>query len=80
MGTDLHDDLSLTDSGYPRVVREWKRGTQLSESSIIYEGVNTDVSVRGYVVSVIFSYVLQVVMVLCRVDMVFTSCSSLIVA
>lgn len=27
VGTDMHDGESLTDSGYPRVVREWHRGT-----------------------------------------------------
>jgi prolyl oligopeptidase len=40
----------MTDSGYPRVVREWTRGTKLAESRVIYEGENTDVSVRSYVV------------------------------
>lgn len=47
IGTDLKDGKSLTDSGYPRVVREWKRGTPLEESVILFEGEVTDVSVSG---------------------------------
>lgn len=52
IGTDLKDGTSLTDSGYPRVVREWKRGTPLEESTIVFEGDATDVACSGYVVSV----------------------------
>ena len=32
IGTDFGDGKSLTDSGYPRTVREWRRGTPLSEA------------------------------------------------
>lgn len=39
---------SLTDSGYPRIVRQWARGTPLSESQTVYEGKKEDVSVSGY--------------------------------
>ena len=39
---------SLTDSGYPRVVLEWKRGTPLSDATKVYEGQKEDVSVNGY--------------------------------
>ena len=35
----------MTDSGYPRVMREWHRGTPLSESKVVYEGETTDVAV-----------------------------------
>lgn len=50
VGTDFDKDgKSLTDSGYPRTVREWKRGTPLSESKQIQEGAKTDVSVQSWV-------------------------------
>ncbi len=35
---------SLTSSGYPRTVREWKRGTPLSAALQIFEAKDTDVS------------------------------------
>lgn len=39
---------SMTDSGYPRTVRYWRRGTPLSEATLEYEGEAADVSVGGY--------------------------------
>jgi prolyl oligopeptidase len=39
---------SMTDSGYPRIVKEWRRGTPLSEARTIFEGKSSDVSVNGY--------------------------------
>lgn len=43
---------SLTDSGYPRQVRLWKRGDDyMTGTTLLYEGDPTDVSVNGYVVS-----------------------------
>eukprot|EP00729_Bicosta_minor_P001270 gene1270-30262_t len=47
IGTDTGEG-SLTDSGYPRVVLEWKRGTPLSDATKVYEGEKEDVSVNGY--------------------------------
>src|SRR5262249_38970327 len=44
VGTDFGPG-SLTDSGYPRVVKEWKRGTPLSDAKMVFEGKATDVSV-----------------------------------
>ncbi len=44
---DLGPD-SLTNSGYPRTVRIWRRGTELNSAQIIYEGNKTDVSVSGF--------------------------------
>jgi prolyl oligopeptidase len=38
---------SMTDSGYPRLVKEWKRGTPLAEARTIFEGKQTDVSAWG---------------------------------
>lgn len=36
---------SLTDSGYPRIVKRWKRGVPLSESATVFEGERSDVAV-----------------------------------
>lgn len=38
---------SMTDSGYPRIAKLWKRGTPLSEAKLVYEGVQTDMSVSA---------------------------------
>ena len=46
VGTDFGDD-SLTESGYPRIVKRWCRGTPLSDAEIIFEGSRTDVSAGG---------------------------------
>jgi len=35
---------TLTDSGYPRIVKEWKRGTKLSEAVTVYEAQQTDIA------------------------------------
>ncbi|WP_422755104.1 prolyl oligopeptidase family serine peptidase [Micromonospora sp. WMMD708] len=43
VGTDLGPG-SLTVSGYPRVIRRWRRGTPLNEAEIVYEGQAEDVS------------------------------------
>ena len=48
VGTDTGEG-SLTDSGYPRTVRELKRGMALADSTLQYEGKKEDVSVNGYV-------------------------------
>jgi prolyl oligopeptidase len=37
------DSTTMTTSGYARVVREWKRGTPLSEATHVYEGRQDDV-------------------------------------
>ncbi len=47
VGTDFGVG-SLTSSGYPRVVKVWKRGTPLTEAKKLYEGIESDVSVGGY--------------------------------
>lgn len=39
---------SLTDSGYPRIVKQWRRGTPLTEAETVFEGRQQDVSVGGY--------------------------------
>ena len=38
---------SLTDSGYPRVVKEWKRGTKLADAALVFEGEKADVAVAA---------------------------------
>ncbi|MEM7391574.1 MAG: prolyl oligopeptidase family serine peptidase [Verrucomicrobiota bacterium] len=48
VGTDFGPD-SLTDSGYPRIVKRWKRGTPLEEAETVFEGEKDDVSVGPWV-------------------------------
>jgi len=48
VGTDFGPG-SLTDSGYPRVIKEWVRGTKLEDAKVIFEGEKTDVAVFNYV-------------------------------
>ncbi|HET6604456.1 MAG TPA: prolyl oligopeptidase family serine peptidase [Xanthomonadaceae bacterium] len=40
---------SMTSSGYPRILKLWKRGTPLAAASTVFEGEPTDVSVAGFV-------------------------------
>lgn len=35
---------SMTASGYPRIVKEWRRGTPLSEAEVVYEAAADDLS------------------------------------
>jgi len=49
VGTDFGPG-SLTSSGYPRVLKEWKRGTLLTSAKTIFEGQPGDVSVGAAVV------------------------------
>ena len=46
VGTDFGPD-SLTDSGYPRIVKRWHRGTSLTAAETIFEGARSDVSAGG---------------------------------
>ncbi len=46
VGTDFGPG-SLTDSGYPRIVKLWKRGTPLSSAKTVYEGKKEDVAASG---------------------------------
>ncbi len=39
---------TLTSSGYPRIVKKWKRGTPLEKAEIVYEGKESDMSVWAY--------------------------------
>lgn len=48
VGSDFGEG-SLTDSGYPRVIKEWVRGTKIEDATTVFEGEKTDVSVSAYV-------------------------------
>jgi prolyl oligopeptidase len=39
---------SLTSSGYPRIVKEWKRGTPMSDAKIVYEGTDGDMYIAAF--------------------------------
>ena len=41
---------SMTDSGYPRITKLWKRGTPLSAATVLYEGTAEDIGVFSYLV------------------------------
>ena len=45
--TDFGDG-SLTTSGYPRIVKLWKRGTPLADASVVYEGKATDMYISAF--------------------------------
>ena len=47
VGTDFGEG-SLTASGYPRIAKEWRRGTPLSEAVTVFEGKPDDVSAGAY--------------------------------
>ncbi|MEZ4387106.1 MAG: prolyl oligopeptidase family serine peptidase [Candidatus Krumholzibacteriia bacterium] len=49
IGTDFGAG-SLTDSGYPRLVKEWRRGEPLDQARTVFAGDQTDVSVGAYTV------------------------------
>lgn len=48
VGTDFGPD-SMTESGYPRVVKRWRRGQPLSEAVTVFSGPVTDVIVSASV-------------------------------
>jgi len=37
---------SMTTSGYPRIVKEWKRGTPMAEAKVVMEGKESDVGMQ----------------------------------
>jgi prolyl oligopeptidase len=47
VGTDFGAG-SLTDSGYPRLVKRWRRGTPLAAAELVQEGRASDVSISGW--------------------------------
>ncbi|MEB3984284.1 prolyl oligopeptidase family protein [Mycobacterium sp. 663a-19] len=48
VGTDFGAG-SLTESGYPRVIKRWRRGTPLAETQTVFEGTASDVRVSASV-------------------------------
>ncbi|MBS4728447.1 S9 family peptidase [Mycobacterium sp. SM1] len=48
VGTDFGDG-SLTDSGYPRIVKRWRRGQPLASAETVFEGAASDVVVAASV-------------------------------
>jgi prolyl oligopeptidase len=44
VGTDFGAD-SFTESGYPRVIKRWRRGTPLADAETVFEGARSDVRV-----------------------------------
>jgi prolyl oligopeptidase len=47
VGTDFGDG-SLTDSGYPRLVKRWRRGQPLADAETLFSGETSDVVVAAY--------------------------------
>ena len=51
VGTDFGEQpdgrSALTDSGYPRIVKRWTRGTPLAQAETVFAGEVSDVSVRA---------------------------------
>src|SRR6202011_2975392 len=48
VGTDFGEG-SLTDSGYPRLVKRWRRGQPLSDAELLFSGTHVDVVVAASV-------------------------------
>ncbi len=44
--TDFGDG-SLTSSGYPRIVKQWRRGTPMAEADVVYEGEVNDMYIAA---------------------------------
>ncbi len=47
VGTDFGPG-SLTTSGYARLVKEWRRGTELADAPVVFEGKPDDMGVAAY--------------------------------
>ncbi|MEU5842378.1 prolyl oligopeptidase family serine peptidase [Rhodococcus sp. NPDC047139] len=47
VGTDFGDG-SLTDSGYPRLAKRWRRGTPIEQAETVFEGERADVAVSAW--------------------------------
>ncbi len=47
LGTDFGPG-SMTSSGYPRIVKEWQRGTPIDAATVVYEGKAEDVWIGGF--------------------------------
>ena len=47
-GPDAQGISAMTTSGYPRIARQWRRGTPLSAASLVYAGQPTDLAISAY--------------------------------
>lgn len=47
VGTDFGPG-SLTESGYPRIAKRWRRGTPLADAETVYEGAAQDISISAW--------------------------------
>ncbi|MBS0211795.1 MAG: S9 family peptidase [Proteobacteria bacterium] len=47
VGTDFGPG-SMTESSYPRIAKQWQRGTPLSAATTVYEGKPTDLAISAY--------------------------------
>ena len=47
VGTDFGPG-SLTESGYPRITKRWRRGTSLDDAETVYEGESQDISISAW--------------------------------
>jgi prolyl oligopeptidase len=47
VGTDFGPG-SLTESGYPRITKRWRRGTPLADAETVYEGAAQDISISAW--------------------------------
>ncbi len=45
--TDFGDG-SMTESGYPRLTKKWKRGTPMESAELVFEGKPSDMSIGAY--------------------------------
>ncbi len=48
LGTDFGPG-SMTSSGYPRIIKEWHRGTPISSATVVFEAKPDDVAAGAYV-------------------------------
>lgn len=39
---------TMTESGYPRIAKKWKRGTPMEAAQVVYEGQNKDMSISAF--------------------------------
>lgn len=48
VGSDFGSD-SLTNAGFPRTIREWRRGTDVKNAPVVFEGEKSDIAVSAYI-------------------------------
>jgi len=47
-GPDAQGVSAMTTSGYPRIAKQWRRGTPLAAASLVYAGKPTDLAISAY--------------------------------